>query len=109
MLDARIVITEQEHKEFVRAYFKEGLDGPLSVFPRKEKRKIAILKQLIQRFDPQRKYAEKEVNEVLGNAFHDYVTLRRNLIEYGFLDRYPDGSCYWVKPALYCPTEEGTG
>ena len=27
----------------------------------------------------------------------DYVTVRRNLIEYGFLDRTADGRTYWVK------------
>lgn len=95
--DDSFITAEQENEEFVKTYFKEGADGPLSTFPKKEKRKIAVLKQLIQRFDPQRKYTEKEVNDILNNAYHDYVTLRRNLIEYGFMDRYPDGSCYWVK------------
>lgn len=97
MKEKRFVITEQENEEFIRAYFKEGADGPLSTFPTKEKRKIVVLKQLILRFDPQRKYTEKEVNEILTNAFHDPVILRRNLIEYGFMDRYADGSCYWVQ------------
>lgn len=106
MLGTGIVITEQEHNEIVKAYFKEGEDGRLTVFPTKVKRKVAILKQLIRRFDSQRQYSEKEVNEVLGSAFHDYVTLRRNLIEYGFLDRLPDGSCYWVKTSLLPSTEE---
>jgi len=97
MVDERFAITEQENAEIIKAYFKEGVDGPLSGFPKKEKRKIAILKQLIQRFDPQQKYSEKEVNVILKNAYEDYVTLRRYLIEYGFMDRNPDGSHYWVK------------
>lgn len=92
-----ITITERKHEEIVRAYFKEGADGPLSIFPTKENRKIVVLKQLILRFATQRTYAEKEVNEILASAFHDPVLLRRNLIEYGFMDRYADGSCYWVK------------
>ncbi|MBJ6950597.1 DUF2087 domain-containing protein, partial [Vibrio cholerae] len=29
--------------------------------------------------------------------YPDFVTLRRYLIEYGFLDRTDDGSQYWVK------------
>jgi hypothetical protein len=33
----------------------------------------------------------------LGEAFHDHVTLRRNFVEYGFMERLPDGSKYWVK------------
>lgn len=97
MVAEKFAITEEESVKFIKAYFREGEDGPLSSFPTKEKRKIAILRQLVGRFDPQRNYTEKEVNGILGNAFHDYVAMRRNLIEYGFLDRYPDGSHYWVK------------
>jgi len=97
MVDERFAITVQENEEIIKVYFKEGSDGPLSSFPKKEKRKIVILKQLMQRFDPEQKYSEKVVNEILKNAFPDYVTLRRYLIEYGFMDRLPDGSCYWVK------------
>ena len=97
MVDERFAITEQENEEIIKAYFKEGTDSPLSLFPKKEKRKIVILKQLIQRFDPKRKYTEKEVNEILKKAYHDYVTIRRYFIEYGFMDRHPDGSSYWVK------------
>jgi hypothetical protein len=95
--DERFMITEAENEAILQAYFKAGPNGPLSGFPKKEKRKIAILKQLIQRFEPGRKYTEKEVNAILKSAFADFVTLRRYLIEYGFMDRHPDGSWYWVK------------
>lgn len=97
MVDERFAITEQENEEIIKAYFKQGVAGPLDSFPKKEKRKIVILKHLMQRFDPKRQYTEKEVNEILQSAFHDFVTLRRYLIEYGFMDRHPDGSAYWVK------------
>jgi hypothetical protein len=90
-------ITEDETQKVIKIYFKEGPDGPLDSFPTKEKRKIVILKQLIGRFEPGWKYTEAEVNEILQDAYSDYVTLRRYLIEYGFLERYPDGSRYWVK------------
>jgi hypothetical protein len=30
-------------------------------------------------------------------VYDDYVTVRRYLIEYGFLDRKDDGSQYWLK------------
>ncbi len=97
MVDERYDITEAENESILKNYFQAGVDGPLRSFPKKEKRKIAILKQLVQRFEPTRRYAEKEVNEILKAAFDDYVTLRRYLIEYGFMDRCPDGSLYWVK------------
>ncbi len=34
---------------------------------------------------------------ILKPIYHDYVMIRRYLIEYGFLDRHRDGSAYWVK------------
>jgi hypothetical protein len=97
MVDERFAITEEENAEILKAYFKQGPDGPLSEFPKKQKRKAAILRQLIKRFDAGREYSEKEVNEILGEAHPDYVTLRRYLIDYGLLEREEDGSQYWVK------------
>lgn len=97
MVDERFAITEEENTEILKAYFKQGPEGPLSEFPKKQKRKAAILRQLIKRFTPERRYSEKEINAVLSEAYHDYVTLRRYLIDYGLLDREDDGSSYWVK------------
>ncbi|SDL11321.1 transcriptional regulator [Paenibacillus jilunlii] len=97
MVDERFAITEEENAEILSAYFKQGPDGPLSEFPKKQKRKAAILRQLIKRFETGRQYTEKEVNALLKEASPDYVTLRRYLIDYGLLDREPDGSTYWVK------------
>lgn len=97
MVDERFAITAAENEKIIKHYFPQGPDGPISEFPAKEKRKVIIIKQLAKRFELGRKYTEKEVNAVLKAAFHDYVTLRRYLIEYGFLDRLPDGSSYWAK------------
>lgn len=97
MVDERYDLTEEENEEIIKKYFKEGSDGRLSEFPVKEKRKIAILRHLLKRFEPMKMYTEKEVNEILKAAFDDYVTLRRYLIEYGFMDRHKDCSYYWVK------------
>lgn len=108
MTDDRYAMTEREQEETIRAYFPEGPDGPLAEFPRKEKRKLAILRHLIGSFEPGRKYAEKEVNEVLKRRFGDYVMLRRYLIEYGFMDREPDGSRYWVETDKRAPAPAKT-
>lgn len=97
MLDERYAITEEENETILKTYFEYGLNGPLKEFPKKEKRKVAILKHIIKRFDPDRTYTEKEVNAILKEVFDDYVTLRRYLIDYGFMERYADGSGYWVK------------
>ncbi len=97
LLDDRHAITEQENEEILKTYFNQGLEGPLKGFPKKEKHKIVILRYLTRLFDVQKHYSEKEVNEILKERLDDYVTLRRYLIEYGFLDREPDGSRYWAK------------
>ncbi|MFC7442223.1 DUF2087 domain-containing protein [Laceyella putida] len=96
MLDQRYDLTEAEKQEILDKYFPDGPDGPLADFPKKEKRKVAILKHLITKFAPNRKYSELEVNRILERIYPDYVTLRRYLIEYGFMDRTPDGRQYWV-------------
>lgn len=96
-VDERFAITEQENDKILAAYFKNGLNGPLSSLPIKEKRRIVILRHLITFFDAGKKYTEKQVNEILKRFYHDYVMLRRNMIEYGFMDRTPDGSSYWIK------------
>lgn len=96
-LDDRFAITEQESEKILAAYFKQGLDGPMDVFPLKEKKRVAILRHLIKNFDANKNYTEKEVNAILEKYYDDYVLLRRCLIEYGFMDRTQDGSSYWVK------------
>lgn len=97
IVDGRLAVTEEETSKILQTYFPEGLDGPLSGFPTKEKRKIIILNGIINRFAADRTYTEKEVNEILQEVFHDYVLIRRNLIDYNLMDRAADGSAYWVK------------
>lgn len=96
-VDERYNLTEEENASILKKYFPDGVDGMITEFPKKEKRKIAILKQLITRFETRKEYTEKEVNTILQTAFADYVTLRRYMIEYGFMDRKDDCSAYWVK------------
>ena len=96
-VDERFAITQEEFDEYVKKYFPDGPEGMITDFPTKEKRKIVILMQLVKRFEPEKRYTEKEVNTILKTAWHDFVTLRRYLIEYGFMDRVRDGSAYWVK------------
>ena len=61
----------------------------------KEKKKVVILRAIAQEFEQGKTYTERQVNEILKEIFPDYVTLRRYLIEYGYLRRTRDGSAYW--------------
>lgn len=96
MVDDRYAITEKEREEIIKGYFRNGEDGPLSTFPTKEKKKIAVLQHIVKNFVPGRRYSEKEINLVLKRIHEDYATIRRYLIEYGFMERTKDGSFYWV-------------
>ena len=96
-IDERYAITLAEKEEILSRYF--GADGKLLIkgFPTKEKRKIIIMQKIINDFDTNRQYTEKEVNDILKRYYDDYVSVRRSVVEYGFLDRNGDGTRYWVK------------
>lgn len=95
--DERFAITRSEFARIVRANFPDGPDGRLDGFPKKQKHKIAVLIQILKRFDTERRYTQTEVNEVLASAWEDYTTLCRYMVDYGFLGRTRDGSAYWVE------------
>jgi hypothetical protein len=95
--DELFAITQAEFKKIVKGHFQEGPDGPMSRFPKKQKSKIAVLIQILKRFDATRRYTQVEVNEILTTASEDYTTLCRYLVDYGFLGRTRDGSEYWVE------------
>lgn len=95
--DDRFAITQEEYQRTVREFFLEGESGPLQRLPKKQKQIIAVLTKLIERFDKERNYSQDEVNRILEAAYTDYVTLRRYMVDYGLLNRKPDGSVYWVR------------
>jgi hypothetical protein len=97
MLDERYNITQDEYEKIVKKYFPNGPSGELVSFTQQEKHKVVVLREIAKRFEQDRFYREKEVNEILRPIYYDYVKLRRYLIEYGFLDRQSDGSQYWLK------------
>lgn len=95
MIDLRYAVTQEECRKIQSNYF-DGT-GHLKEFPTKEKKKIVVLRKITENFSHDRKYSEAEVNTLLKRIYDDYVTLRRELIEYGFMDRTTDGSSYWLK------------
>lgn len=95
MTDERFAITESEEDKIIKNCFDKT--GHLKEFPSKEKKKIAVLRHILKSFKQGEKYNEKQVNLVLKRMYDDYVSVRRALIEYGFMDRKDDCSQYWVK------------
>jgi hypothetical protein len=68
-------------------------DGRLVIMPTKHAKLLLVLDYLAQQFEPGRKYAETEVNDVLGSYHDDYAALRRYLVDEGLLAR--EGGVYW--------------
>jgi hypothetical protein len=96
MVDERYNVTQEEADKVLKKYFPEGMNGPLMTFALKEKHKVIVLREIAKRFQPEAIYTEKEVNQILLSVYEDFVSLRRYLYDYGFLDRKADGSQYWL-------------
>jgi len=94
-LDYRFNITSEEKIQVIQNYINE--DGSLKSYPSKEKKKIIVLEQIMRSFTTGKVYSEKEINRILSRVYEDYATVRRALIEYGFLSRSNDCKNYWVK------------
>jgi hypothetical protein len=62
-------------------------DGRLTHFPTYPEKYQIVLEYVVQRFEPGRSYAEREVNELLNQVHADHAALRRGLVDYGLLDR----------------------
>ncbi|MFN8445317.1 MAG: metalloregulator ArsR/SmtB family transcription factor [Caldilineaceae bacterium] len=56
-----------------------------------------MMEYLIDKFEPERGYNEKEVNELLQQWYlhPDFVLMRRSMVDAGILKRTKDGSRYW--------------
>ncbi|URZ05042.1 DUF2087 domain-containing protein [Clostridium felsineum] len=95
MTDDRFLITEKEEKNIIKNCFDKN--NHLKDFPAKEKKKVVVLKHILINFKRGEQYTEKQVNLIIKRIYDDYATIRRALIEYGFMDRKNDCSSYWVK------------
>ncbi len=71
-------------------------DGRVKQWPSKHADKLLVLAYLATKFDLAEIYSEADVNGVLKqwHTFGDWSMLRRDLCDYGFLERNTDGSDY---------------
>jgi hypothetical protein len=96
MVDDRYFITKAEEEKILSAMFSSLEPLRLKTFSSKEKKKIVILKKIAGQFEKNRRYSEKELNSILKEIYEDFATIRRYLIEYGFMDRTKDCREYWL-------------
>lgn len=94
-IDDRYNTTDKERENTIKNYMDEN--GAIKTYPAKEKNKIIVLSEIVKNFSKGKKYSEKEINRILKRVYDDYATIRRALIEYGFIERSNDCSTYWIK------------
>lgn len=88
-------------KEILKNELKNFLDkqGRLKSYPSKFRLKILSLFYLAAKFEDNKRYSEKEVNELLKtwHTFNDWCMLRRDLYDKGFFGREQNCSYYWLE------------
>jgi hypothetical protein len=71
-------------------------DQFVKTWPKKQADKVLVLEYLITKFDTDKSYTEREVNEVLKSwhTFSDWPLLRRELVDRGYMRRDVNGYAY---------------
>jgi hypothetical protein len=67
--------------------------GRLISIPVQRKKRLAILRWLVEDFQPGRLYAEEKVNRIIGRRHPDFAALRRYLVDEELMQRRP--AVYW--------------
>ena len=81
-------------RKVINAFCDE--QGRIKQFPAQQKKFEAILRYVVQEFEPDTRYTEKKVNEILSRFSDDTASLRRGLIEYRLMAREGGGGEYWL-------------
>jgi hypothetical protein len=70
-------------------------DGRLKTIPAQRKKLLAVLRHLVQAFEPDVRYSEKQVNDILARYHADTASLRRELVGSQLMQREGGGGDYW--------------
>ncbi len=79
-----------DEEQILKTFFR---NGRLIEIPMKRSKRRIVLERVALEFEPGRRYDEREVNVIVGAFFTDHASLRRYLVDEGFLDR--DHGEYW--------------
>ncbi|GMQ98918.1 MAG: hypothetical protein BMS9Abin17_1454 [Acidimicrobiia bacterium] len=80
----------QDEADILGRFFAQGR---LAEIPASAKKRRLILEKIALEFEPGLRYAERDVNFTIQLIHHDYASIRRYMVDEGFLER-ADG-VYW--------------
>ena len=90
--DAGIALAaaNEDEEAVLRAFFR---NGRLTEIPMKASKRRVVLERIAIEFEPGVRYQEREVNAILARFTTDHASLRRYLVDEGFLAR--EAGVYW--------------
>ena len=83
-------VSDPEEAAVLRTFLPEGR---LVQLPSQEAKRRIVLEHVAQVFEPGIRYPERDVDALLRAFWHDHVSLRRYLVDSGFLSR--EAGEYW--------------
>lgn len=105
-VDERYIASISDEQQVLEAMTLSIDPLRLKLIPAREKKKIIILRKICEGLEAHKIYNEEEINAFLQEIYEDYVSLRRYLIEYGFLHRTMDCKKYSLDSHLIKNEEE---
>lgn len=70
-------------------------NGKITLIPKKQKAKKLVFDYIYDQIHPLgRVFSEKEINQAIQVHYDDYVTMRRDLVDNGYLERDDYGQEY---------------
>ncbi len=88
-----------------RKVLRQSFEGErLKQIPASRKKRDVILTWLAGRFEPGTRYPEKDINAIIKRHHEDSATLRRELIDGGWMER--ENGIYWLVDGDGPPGEE---
>ncbi len=70
-------------------------EGRIKQLPSQFKKFKVVVRYVLDAFEVDRRYSEKEVNAIIARYHADTAAIRREMVEQGWMARAADGGTYW--------------
>ncbi|MBN2008581.1 metalloregulator ArsR/SmtB family transcription factor [candidate division KSB1 bacterium] len=81
---------EQSQQKVIDTFFT---DGRLQKLPTQQKKRRIVLAYILGKIDDNHRYSEQELTEIIHQYYDDHCSIRREMIDFGWLQR--EHGVYW--------------